>query len=37
MLTLTVLINREEDMHVAECPERGTASQGKTIEEEYID
>jgi len=24
-------------MHVAECPEKGTASLGKTLEEEYID
>jgi len=33
MLTLTAVIRREEDMYVAECPEVGTASQGKTIEE----
>ena len=33
MLTLTAVIHREEDMYVAECPEVGTASQGKTIEE----
>ena len=33
MLTLTAVIRRDEDMYVAECPEVGTASQGKTIEE----
>ena len=35
MLMLTAIIRKEEeeDMYVAECPEVGTASQGKTIEE----
>jgi predicted RNase H-like HicB family nuclease len=33
MLTLTAVINKEEDKFVAQCPEVGTASQGKTIEE----
>ncbi len=33
MLALTAVIHKEEDMYVAECPEVGTASQGKTIEE----
>ena len=33
MLTLTAVLRRDEDMYVAECPEVGTASQGKTIEE----
>ncbi len=33
MFTLTAVIHREEDMYVAECPEVGTASQGKTIED----
>ena len=33
MVTLTAVIRKEEDMYVAECPEVGTASQGKTIEE----
>ena len=33
MLTLTAVIHREDDTFVAECPEVGTASQGKTIEE----
>lgn len=30
---LTVLVHREEDMYVAECPEVGTVDQGATIEE----
>lgn len=33
MLTLTAVIRKEEDMYVAKCPEVGTASQGRTIEE----
>jgi predicted RNase H-like HicB family nuclease len=33
MQTFTAIINQEEDMFVAECPEVGTASQGATIEE----
>ena len=32
-VTLTAVIHREEDMYVAECPEVGTVSQGKSIEE----
>jgi len=28
---LTAIIHKEEDMYVAECPEIGTVSQGKTI------
>ena len=31
--TLTVVLQKEEDMFIAECPEVGTVSQGKTIEE----
>jgi len=31
--TLTAVSHREEDMYVAECPEVGTVSQGRTIEE----
>jgi len=31
--TLTAVLHREEDLYVAECPEVGTVSQGKTIEE----
>ena len=31
--TFTALIHKEGDWYVAECPEVGTVSQGKTIEE----
>ena len=31
--SFTALIHLEDDLYVAECPEIGTASQGKTIEE----
>ncbi len=31
--TLTTVIHKEEDIYVAECPEIGTVSQGKSIEE----
>jgi len=33
METFTAVLHKEEDMYVAECPEVGTVSQGKTIEE----
>ncbi len=33
MRTFTALIQKEEDMYVATCPEIGTVSQGTTIEE----
>lgn len=33
MKTLSALIQKEEDLYVARCPEIGTVSQGKTIEE----
>ncbi len=33
MQTFTAVIYKEEDMYVAECPEVGTFSQGRTIEE----
>ncbi len=33
MSVLTAVVHKEEDMYVAECPEVGTASQGKTLEE----
>jgi predicted RNase H-like HicB family nuclease len=32
-MTYTAVIHKEEDMYVSECPEIGTVSQGKTIEE----
>lgn len=31
--TFTAVIHKEEDTFVAECPEVGTVSQGRTIEE----
>jgi len=33
MRYFTAVIHKEEDMYVVECPEVGTVSQGKTIEE----
>ena len=33
MRIFTAIIKKEEDMYVAKCPEVGTVSQGKTIEE----
>lgn len=33
MRTLSAVIQKEEEMYVAKCPEIGTVSQGKTIEE----
>ncbi len=33
MSSFTAIIQKEEDMFVATCPEVGTASQGYTIEE----
>jgi predicted RNase H-like HicB family nuclease len=33
MVTLTAVLTKEEDMYVAENPETGTVSQGKTVEE----
>jgi predicted RNase H-like HicB family nuclease len=32
-MVLTAVIHKEEEWFVADCPEVGTASQGKTIEE----
>ena len=31
--TFTVLIHKEDDWYVADCPEVGMVSQGKTVEE----
>ncbi|MBN2014438.1 MAG: type II toxin-antitoxin system HicB family antitoxin [Candidatus Altiarchaeota archaeon] len=31
--TYTAILHKEEDMYVAECPEVGTVSQGKTVDE----
>jgi predicted RNase H-like HicB family nuclease len=33
MKTYSAIIQKDEDMYVAKCPEIGTVSQGKTIEE----
>ncbi len=33
MVVLTAVVYKEDDMYIAECPEIGTVSQGKTIEE----
>ncbi len=33
MKVLTALVHKEEDVYVAKCPEIGTASQGKSIED----
>lgn len=33
MKTLTAVLQREEDLYVATCPEAGTVSQGPTIDE----
>jgi len=33
MATFTAIIQKEENLYVAKCPEVGTASQGKTIEQ----
>ena len=33
MVTFTAILQKEEDMYVATCPEVGTASQGSTVEE----
>ena len=31
--TFTVVLYKEDDMYIAECPEVGTVDQGETIEE----
>jgi len=31
--TFTVILHKEDDLYVADCPEVGTVSQGYTIEE----
>ena len=33
MQIFMAMLHKEEDMYIAECPEVGTVSQGKTIEE----
>ena len=34
--TFTAVLFKEEDLYVAECPEIGTTSQGKSIDEALI-
>ncbi|MBD1855838.1 MULTISPECIES: type II toxin-antitoxin system HicB family antitoxin [Leptolyngbya] len=31
--SFTVIISKEDDMYIAECPEVGTVDQGETIEQ----
>jgi predicted RNase H-like HicB family nuclease len=31
--SFTVILHREDDMYIAECPKVGTVDQGRTIEE----
>jgi len=31
--TFTAVIHKEDDLYVADCPEVGTVSQGRTVEE----
>lgn len=33
MSTFTAVLHKEEGMYIAECPEVGTVSQGKTVED----
>jgi len=33
VVTLSAVVHREDDLYVAECPELGTVSQGRTIDE----
>ena len=33
MKSFTAVLHKEEDMYIAECPEVGTVSQGKDIDE----
>lgn len=33
MATLSAVLHKEDNLYVAECPEVGTVSQGKTIDE----
>ena len=33
MAQLNAILTKEEDMYIAKCPEVGTISQGRTIEE----
>jgi len=33
MPTCTAVLHKEDDMYVAECPDVGTVSQGKTVDD----
>ena len=33
MRNLTAVVHKEDELYVADCPEVGTASQGKTVDE----
>ncbi|MEK6844111.1 MAG: type II toxin-antitoxin system HicB family antitoxin [Nanoarchaeota archaeon] len=35
-MEFTAILEKEEDMYVAKCPEIGTASQGYTVEEALV-
>ena len=35
-MLFSAVVHKEDDMYVAECPEVGTASQGKTMEEAFV-
>ena len=35
-LSFAVVIYKEDDMYIAECPEVGTVDQGETIEEAVL-
>ncbi len=35
--TFTAILHKEDNLYVAECPEVGTVSQGRTIEEAVAD
>jgi predicted RNase H-like HicB family nuclease len=34
--SFTVILHREDDMYIAECPKVGTVDQGRTIEEAIV-
>jgi len=36
METFSAVLQKEEDMYVATCPEVGTVSQGKTVDEALV-
>jgi predicted RNase H-like HicB family nuclease len=35
-LSFSAVLHREQDLYVAECPEIGTVSQGRTVEEALV-